>query len=600
MRSLKHIDKHPKSGIFRFRPYVPPHLRPFLTALPGTRTLGTKDQAVAFRLALPHVERFQSMLADAEAAYAAQQAGAPAPIRITLADAGRLVEDWKRAELRRIADEVMGRSRVLDRAAIEEIVARGTRYGETRRLLVRSERGYADGVRFLREQTERVLAAGGFVVPPDHAVFASVSDLVRGALREIVDLDERWSSGDWTAAEVSQLTQGTPASASMASAQPAAGVQPASPLPPRRNPMRVSELMERHIRRTAPPAATEKEQRLSVRRLIDVLGGDLFVHEVDYAHAEEFYEVLLWQPRSRSEEQEQLPITQLAEAMRTGALQTRRVTRGTVDKQISLLSAAFRWARNRGFTAIEPFTQLTSPGAAPGIRRRPFREPEITKVFAAPLFTGCVSQRNWREPGEHLIADHRFWLPLLGLGTGARIEEAGQLLVTDVKRTDGVLYLDIKEEPDPDDPDDAGFHTKSLKTRNSIRRIPLHPILLDAGFGEFVQFRLSSGSAALFPELPLIGKKTKNASRVFNRDFLGSIGLTDPAARFHSFRHLFKDRARAARLPEEVHDALTGHANRSVGREYGEGIPITVLKEAIDKLTFPGYRPVPRRRRGDF
>ena len=42
---------------------------------------------------------------------------------------------------------------------------------------------------------------------------------------------------------------------------------------------------------------------------------------------------------------------------------------------------------------------------------------------------------------------------------------------------------------------------------------------------------------------------------------------------FHTFRHQFKRMCRDALLPEELHDALTGHSNKNnVGRSYhGKG-----------------------------
>jgi integrase len=55
----------------------------------------------------------------------------------------------------------------------------------------------------------------------------------------------------------------------------------------------------------------------------------------------------------------------------------------------------------------------------------------------------------------------------------------------------------------------------------------------------------------------------------------------------HSLRHTFKDACRKARIPESVHDALTGHSNGSVGRGYGSGEPLDVLAEAIGKIAYP-------------
>jgi hypothetical protein len=62
---------------------------------------------------------------------------------------------------------------------------------------------------------------------------------------------------------------------------------------------------------------------------------------------------------------------------------------------------------------------------------------------------------------------------------------------------------------------------------------------------------------------------------------------------FHSFRHGFKDAARAARVSEDLHDALTGHAGSSVGRTYGSRdmvrrFGLETLADAVNKIKYPG------------
>jgi hypothetical protein len=37
-------------------------------------------------------------------------------------------------------------------------------------------------------------------------------------------------------------------------------------------------------------------------------------------------------------------------------------------------------------------------------------------------------------------------------------------------------------------------------------------------------------------------------------------------------------------MPEEHHDAITGHTNGSVGRSYGRGVPSKVLAESMTKI----------------
>jgi hypothetical protein len=81
---------------------------------------------------------------------------------------------------------------------------------------------------------------------------------------------------------------------------------------------------------------------------------------------------------------------------------------------------------------------------------------------------------------------------------------------------------------------------------------------------------------------------------------IGIAGITDldkaadlDKAPMHSFRHRAVKRLRAARIPEDVREAVGGWANgkkkktsRKYGNKHGAGYPLSVLKEAIDKIGF--------------
>ena len=69
-------------------------------------------------------------------------------------------------------------------------------------------------------------------------------------------------------------------------------------------------------------------------------------------------------------------------------------------------------------------------------------------------------------------------------------------------------------------------------------------------------------------------------------EWLDSIGFDDPRYVVHSFRHGFKDRLRAAGVPEDVQRALMGHSDGSVASGYGSGFPLSVLREAVSKVTY--------------
>jgi len=170
---------------------------------------------------------------------------------------------------------------------------------------------------------------------------------------------------------------------------------------------------------------------------------------------------------------------------------------------------------------------------------------------------------------------------------GARLEELGQLRVTDVREEDGIPFLAIQLGDG-----------KRLKTRSSRRRIPVHPDFIRLGFLTFVESRRalpeassvqrSASHTRVFPELTATryGSVTAQWSKWWGRH-ARRLGISDKRKTFHSFRHGWKDAARAV-MSEEHHDAITGHASGSVGRSYGRGVPLKVLAESMGRVQYPG------------
>src|SRR3546814_15106366 len=73
----------------------------------------------------------------------------------------------------------------------------------------------------------------------------------------------------------------------------------------------------------------------------------------------------------------------------------------------------------------------------------------VVSVVGTAIWTGCEPhprKRYWRwEPGGRIIRDEYFWLPLLAIYNGARLEENAQLLGSDIKCIDGIWVFDICE-----------------------------------------------------------------------------------------------------------------------------------------------------------
>jgi integrase len=242
------------------------------------------------------------------------------------------------------------------------------------------------------------------------------------------------------------------------------------------------------------------------------------------------------------------------------------------------------WARDNGLIPddvpwADPFSRMRLEEGEPD--REPFTTAELQVLFEAPIFTKADRPTGGR-------GEAAFWLPLLGLFSGARQSELAGLSVSDV-RIDGpskVTALFIVKDAE---------RGKRVKTRQSQRAVPLHPELVKLGFLDYVQrVQKTSGDAAwLFPLIAPGTGGVKAWSKWFGR-YIREIGIIDKAKVFHSFRHNFKDALRAAGVSEEVHDALTGHSTRGeVSREYGakdmtKRFGWQMLASAVAKVSYPG------------
>jgi integrase len=243
----------------------------------------------------------------------------------------------------------------------------------------------------------------------------------------------------------------------------------------------------------------------------------------------------------------------------------------TIVKNLGLVKSMFDLAKANDLVPNNPFAdiKLIKPARVEKPRLS-FNQGDLSAIFQSPVFTQGV--RPLGGAGEAA-----FWIPLIALMTGMRLEEIGQLRKSDLIYNDGNWFIDLDYLPE---------QGRWLKNDSSRRQIPIHQALIDLGLPELVQ---RSGDR-LFPLLRSAGSRqlTASWSQWFGRYLRREIGLADTRKTFHSFRHTFKDLCREAGVPKDIHDRLTGHKSSDVGDGYGAAqYPLRPLAEAIQKLTIP-------------
>jgi integrase len=263
------------------------------------------------------------------------------------------------------------------------------------------------------------------------------------------------------------------------------------------------------------------------------------------------------------------------------------IAAGNINKILGHLKSLFNHViGHQDSLEINPFAKLSVREKNKArLQRTPFSTDALTAIFKAPLFKGCQSSMAWLTPGDHIPNDEGiFWVPLIGLFTGARSGEIIQLLTSDVRKEGGILYYDIRYDPESDDEDEEAKH---LKTDAAYRAIPVHPFLLELGFEEFVEYKRKKDNR-LFPEFRAdkFGYFSTRYSPRFRR-FLESLDIKRKRNSFHSFRHCFEDACNNSKIPLKLINSLQGHAGEGMEARYGNGlIKLRVLTEEIKRLEY--------------
>ncbi|MGY0788071.1 DUF6538 domain-containing protein [Azospirillum argentinense] len=416
---------------------------------------------------------------------------------------------------------------------------------------------------------EDTLRDANYLIAPDSPAYKVGLSKFRSTLTGAVDNAIQWADGEFDYIPDHVMAESEP-------------TKPSG--------MTITEAAERYAAERGIAERQLHELRSVVRQFKEAIGRDALLRSLTRDECFDFKTLIQKKPSVLVGEDQRLSLPQLIKKYEDQSVE--RLTVVTVRKILSSLQALFTWAEANGQITGNPVKGMVpaKPKRAQLTPKRlPFSGDDIKIIFNSPLYTGARSAARLTEPGTYFVSDHRFWLPLLGLWTGCRLEELGQADAADVKYDAGIWFLDITTL----DPSGKKVQEKNLKTVSSKRIVPLHPTIIAANFPQYVE--MVKGNR-LFPLLfpDRFGTFTASYSKLFGR-WLDRSGISDPLKVFHSFRHSFKDACRAAQIPVEIHDRLTGHASNTVGGAYGIGVPLTVLSEHMNRITYPTFVTPPSR-----
>lgn len=340
--------------------------------------------------------------------------------------------------------------------------------------------------------------------------------------------------------------------------------------------MRMRELFREWKAGNAPRPQTALEYEAAVYDFI-AFAGDPAVAAIDADLLYDYRDAAAKLPASMPRADRQLPFPE-----RVARHENRepKVSAATLKKRIGGIQALLTYGFQQRWIAANTGSGVQIVGYTKTQRnRRTFEDHELAGLFRAPLFTDRAS---WEAGGDRAISETLFWVFLIGLTSGARLEEVGQVAISDLREDGNIVYLDIGNSAP-----DADKVAKHVKTAESVRLIPLHAKLIDLGFLAYRDAMLAAGHNELFPALKAseLGKRTKELSRLANR-LIDRHVAADSRLVFHSLRHTFKAKGHDAGLSDRTLDQPCGHAPITTGGRYGSSPRIKTIYRELHQIDF--------------
>ncbi|MBW0169168.1 MAG: site-specific integrase [Hydrogenophaga sp.] len=305
----------------------------------------------------------------------------------------------------------------------------------------------------------------------------------------------------------------------------------------------LSKAVEEYCRAHLPQSISSPKEVVRIRNGLMLLAefmGDMQIGQVSPDTLRSFRDKHLAQmPSKENQVRLKLGTTSMTESVvAIEGSDWPRMSSNERDVRMQWLYRMFRWFHAQKWISDDPCTGLRGESVLTKVERKQaavarkdrtaFTADEIARIFAAQVYE-VGSWKATKAGTFRTFQPFHYWLPLLGLFTGARIGELCQLHLEDVRCESGVWFIDINERT----------ADKSLKNAWSERQVPLHPRLVELGFVRWCNQLRKDGFKRVFPELSWnpTNRYAKEPIRAMSQ-FLEKLGMPrDGTKVFHSFRH---------------------------------------------------------------
>jgi integrase len=245
----------------------------------------------------------------------------------------------------------------------------------------------------------------------------------------------------------------------------------------------------------------------------------------------------------------------------------------TIALQLGVVRSLLLWLEDQQYPIAPRMARIFGTLKVASKRKRfPFERQELKLLLESSEYLSG----SFKRAGD-------YWVPLIGLFTGARESEICQLHTSDILKDEEtglwVFYFNADDD-------------KRQKTNGSERKVPIHPTLQKLGFITYAEQMRSASVTRLFPDEERNARgEFASFSKRFNR-YRQRVGIdSTPHKRkdFHSFRHNVSDYLAGIGCEQYVINAITGHSQAREShaiRTYSSGPSLETVNRSLKRLDY--------------
>ena len=348
--------------------------------------------------------------------------------------------------------------------------------------------------------------------------------------------------------------------------------EPVGDVSPKLSEMKEEFIGERLLSGFSPKSTRELES--TIDDLIEII-GDIPILKVTPNNARDFKKIISSLPKYRNQSPRYRGLT-IKQILSLDGVEGQEPK--NINKLIYRVRVFFKWLKNNysEYVPQNHFDGLSIQEKKFDKPRDIFTNKELHKIFdTTPFLNNTIRNPHRRNK----LAS--YFVPIIAIHTGMRLEEICQLRLEDVYKegTVDIIRVTISKE------------TK-LKTVTSQRIVPIHENLKRVGFLEYCNYMKKQKKERVFWDLTKSRDGYgRNIGRYF-MEYLRKVGVYEFQSKvFHSLRHSFITNLLQNGVREEVVNGISGHKQKTMSTTiyFKGGFPPDLLyEEGISKLNFEG------------